>query len=361
MQGHLPLEAEHLVGAEEPRLQRVVRGCDRCPLEDRGCREVPAQAARPQHVHPAAGQRRDTDGQQAHQLVGVERDLVGHPQLGQPVEHRPRLGRGAQRDRRVGASPVPEPVTGTVARPGAGLGPEHRRVAQVQWVLLVVDLEHEPDRPGHELLLVGLHAQRDPDQLRQVGGVGSRLQPAGQPLVERPGRRGATPSGRCRGRARHRVGDGVEHRPDDPLVVRAVPGQGPHPVLVLGVERRDPPVVVGRLESARCDQAQAQQRRTGQQPHAGVQVVARVRLGQHRQRRPDGERHGAPVVGELDDALARWVTDAQQRRPGHRHEPHSADSSPRRRQALRIRGSGDLRDLGTLAQHRGLTTPRLSG
>ena len=54
---------------------------------------------------PRSRQRAHAVLEQADQLVGVEGDLVGHPQLQQPVEHRPRVGRGPQRDAWRGCGP----------------------------------------------------------------------------------------------------------------------------------------------------------------------------------------------------------------------------------------------------------------
>ena len=58
--------------------------------------------------------------EQADQLVGVEGDLVGHPQLQQPVEHRPRVGGRAQREPGVGAGALAEAVVDVRRRSTAG-------------------------------------------------------------------------------------------------------------------------------------------------------------------------------------------------------------------------------------------------
>ena len=162
----LPLEGEHRVGTEQAGHQRVVLAPARpvvVVLEGGPRRQVAAEAARPQHVDPGTAERGDPLVEQRHQLVGVEGDLVGHAQLQQPVEDRPRLGRRTQRDRRVGAGPLAETVV--VGTPG----PQQGRVAQVERVELVVDLEHQAHRAGEQLLLVGLDAQRDGDQGGQAG------------------------------------------------------------------------------------------------------------------------------------------------------------------------------------------------
>ena len=187
--------------------------------------QVAAQAARPQHVDAAGLERRQAVLEQVGELDGVEGDLVGHPQLEQPVEHRPGVGRGPQRDAGVGAGPVAEAVRGL----GSGLGPEQRGVGEVQRVALVVDLEHQPDAAADQLALVGLDPQAQRDQVRAVvlGGTGVPGQPAGQPVGEpglpdrprRPGwatgrRRGASygDGAGLRPRPRHRVGHRVHHR-----------------------------------------------------------------------------------------------------------------------------------------------------
>ena len=66
-----------------------------------------------------------------------------------------------------------------------------------------------------------------------------------------------------------------------------------------------------------------------EQPDAGVDVVAGVRLGQHRQRRPDRQADGAPLVGELDHALARRVGRPEGGPPGDGHEAHAVTSDRR--------------------------------
>ena len=48
-----------------------------------------------------------------------------------------------------------------------GPGPQVDRVAHVQRVLLVVDLEHQAHRAGDQLLLVGLDPQADGHQVRR--------------------------------------------------------------------------------------------------------------------------------------------------------------------------------------------------
>ena len=324
----LPVEAEQRVGAEQPVVQGLLARSVRrgTPVEHRRSGQVAAQAPRPHHVDPALGQRPDAVLEQADQLVGVEGDLVGHPQPEQPVEDRPGVGRRAQRDARVGAGPGPEPVVGA--------GEQVDRVAHVQRVALVVDLQHEAYGARDQLLLVGLDPQRDPHQLRQV--LVAHPLVAGQLLlqprreVHRPVANFATGH---RGGARHRVGDGVEDQQDQGLgrlrVVLAPRGrEQPHPVGVVGVQRRHPPAPPGRvvgMELAARHQPQPEQRRSGQQPDRRVQVVARVRLGEHRQRRTDRQRDGAPLVAELHHALARRIGGPEGRRTGDGHEAQAAD------------------------------------
>ena len=115
VQGDLPGEGEGGVLREDALLERLLPaapgapGPGVLPVEDRGRREVATEAARPQHVDRALPERTDAVGEQAGELLGVEGDLVGHPQREQAVEHRPGLRRGPQRDRGVGAGAVPNP------------------------------------------------------------------------------------------------------------------------------------------------------------------------------------------------------------------------------------------------------------
>ncbi len=208
------------------------------------------------------------------------------------------------------------------------------RVAHVQRVALVVDLQHEAYGARDQLLLVGLDPQRDPHQLGQVlvahPLVARQLLLQPRREVHRPVAHLATGH---RGGARHRVGDGVEDQQDQGLgrlrVVLAPRGrEQPHPVGVVGVQRRHPPAPPGRIvgvELAARHQPQAEQRRSGQQPDRRVQVVARVRLGEHRQRRTDRQRDGAPLVAELHHALARRIGGPEGRRTGDGHEAQAAD------------------------------------
>ena len=243
MHRELPAEAEQLALAEDAGAELGLASRHRPGPVEHGARgEVAAQASRPEHVDPPAGQGGDAVLEQALELVAVEGDLVGHPQLQQPVEHRPRLGRPAERDRGMGPRPVAEAVLPRVA------GPQHRGVAEVQRVLLVVDLEHQPHGAGDQLLLVGLDPQRDPHQLGQLGPrLGVAPESFAQPVLElRSGHRWLPP-GRRRG-SRHGVGDRVEHGADDVLgrvgrepVVRPRRGQAQDPVLVVGGQRPHPP------------------------------------------------------------------------------------------------------------------------
>ena len=110
------------------------------------------------------GQRLRAVVEQREDLVGVEGQLVGHPQVEHPVQDRPRLGRRAERDRRVGPGAVAEAVRGV----GAGLGPQQGRVGEVGGVVRGVHLQHESYGAGDQLLLVGLDAERDRDELGPV-------------------------------------------------------------------------------------------------------------------------------------------------------------------------------------------------
>ena len=325
----LPAEAEELALAEDAGAELGLALRHRPgPVEHRARGQLTAQAPRPQHVDPPGRQGGDAVLEQALELVAVERDLVGDPQLEQPVEHGPGLRRPAQRDRGMGPRPVAEAVLGL----GLVGGPQHRGVAEVQGVLLVVDLEHQSHRPGDQLLLVGLHPQRDPYQLGQLGPrLGVAPEPFAQPVLELRSRHRGVPLGRRRG-SRHGVGDRVEDGADDVLglvgrepVVRPGRRQAHDSVFVVGRQRPHPParLAAGRLDLPGRDQPQPEQGGPGQQPHAGVQVVAAVRLREHRQRGPDRQRDGAPFVGELDDPVARRLGGAEDRRAGDRDETHT--------------------------------------
>ena len=344
VQRDLPAEGEDGVGREQAGLQRLLvepagRSRRRTPVEDRAGAQVATQAARPEHVDPALLEGADPVVEQADQLVGVEGDLVGDPQLEQPLEDRPGLGGATQRDAGVGAGPAAEAVAG--AR--AGLGPEQGGVADVERVLLVVHLEHQAHRPGDQLLLVGLDPQREGHQLGQVlrrgvpvavdagleprarsrpGGARRRRPdappaPRGRPPARRTGRGRGRPLPDQRRTARQRVDDRVQHLADQAgRVVHAEVGVGPRPgqhrdpVVVGVVEPGHPPLRrlgLGRLEATRRDQPHPQQRRAGQQRHARVQVVARMGAGEHRQRGAHGQADRAPVVAELDVRVPRRV------------------------------------------------------
>ena len=95
VEGELPVEREQRVLGQHPGLERRLLGAlaARPAVEHGRRRQVAAQAARPHHVDAAPAQCGDPAVEQADQLVGVEGDPVGHPELEQPVERRPRLGR----------------------------------------------------------------------------------------------------------------------------------------------------------------------------------------------------------------------------------------------------------------------------
>ncbi len=230
--------------------------------------------------------------EQTADLGAVQADLVGHGQLEQSVEHGPYLGRTAERDAGVHARPRPEPVRRVVT----AVGPQQGGVAHVQRVALVVDLEHEPDAPDGQLLLVGLDPQRDPDQLgqRRAGKAPAALgHPLADPVTEVRGTpRGGGAGRRCGRRPRQRVGDGIEHLPHQhgcggwiDVVVRPGPGQPVQAVAVARVEAVDAPArcTLGRgRELARRDQPGREQRGAAEQRHARVHVVAGVRPAEDR-------------------------------------------------------------------------------
>ncbi len=320
----LPLEGEHRVGTEQAGHQRVVLAPAPTPvrpivvvLEGGPRRQVAAEAARPQHVDPGTAERGDPLVEQRHQLVGVEGDLVGHAQLQQPVEDRPCLGRRTQRDRRVGAGPLAETVV--VGTPG----PQQGRVAQVERVELVVDLEHQAHRAGEQLLLVGLDAQRDGDQRGQAGRATDSRPRSDQLGVEAPPER--LPLLRLGGRApgqgvddgRDQVVQGGLRRLGRPPVVRRLRRQHAHPRVLVGVERRRQPAPVAGLEPAGADQAERQHPGLGEQRDRGVRASAAAGPGQHRERLADWQRDRGGAVGELHRGVARRVGGAHRGRARH--------------------------------------------
>ena len=117
------------------------------------------------------------------------------------------------------------------------------------------------------------------------------------------------PSHRRRRWPRHRVGHRVEQLPDQVLGVldRRLPmgpgaRQGVQPVVVIGLQRPDPPGVAGLREPdpPGRDQLHRQQRGTAEQADRGVRVVDPHRPGEHRDRTAHGHPDGARRPGELD-------------------------------------------------------------
>ncbi len=349
-QRQLPVEGEQGLAAEHA-LDQLTLAPARDPVEGGRRLQVAAQAARPQHVDTRGVQRLHAVLEETDQLVGGQRQLVGDPLLEQTLQRRPGSCRVAQGQGGVGASAVAEAVD------RRGVAPQRGRVADVQRVLLVVHLEHEAAGAGDELLLVGLHPQREGDQLGQVGGVTAmtgdeRLEAAAERLRLGParGRRGGRPTrghgGRCRGGgggpggrgrggrggARHGVDDGV-HEPAYEVLrvgrrqpgVRPRLGQPPESLAVVGVEGREPPHPVTRLELAGRDEAHREQRGRRQQAHRRMGLLVGPGLRQHRQRGPDRQRDGPGgrgPVGELDQRVPWRVGAPQGRRTGERHEAH---------------------------------------
>ncbi len=142
---------------------------------------------------------------------------------------------------------------------------------------------------------------------------------------------------RRRRRPRHRVGDGVQQRRGPRLLRRCRPA----PASRSGPRRRRParpPASSARLPRRRelpgRDETHRQQRGTGEQPDAGVQVLAQPRLGQHRQRRADRKADCPAFVGELDDPVARRLGGPERRRAGDGDEAHACDGSRTRLQRM---------------------------
>ena len=226
----LPVEGEQRVTAEHA-LDELALAPGRHAVEGGGGLEVAAQTARPEHVDATSVKRLDAVLEEADQVVGGERHLVGDPLLEQALEGRPGRGGLAQGQRGVGAGTVAEAVhRGRVV-------PQRAGVADVERVLLVVHLQHQPARSGDELLLVGLDPEREGHQLGQAGALApmaghERLEAPAEGVALGPGcaRRWRLGSRRGvgRGRARHGVDDGVDQPAYDVLGVgRGQPGVGP--------------------------------------------------------------------------------------------------------------------------------------
>ncbi len=165
-QGDLPVEGEQRVTAEHA-LDELALAPGRHAVEGGGGLEVAAQAARPEHVDATSVKRLDAVLEEADQVVGGERQLVGYPLLEQALEGRPGRGGLAQRQRGVGAGTVAEAVH------RRRVVPQRAGVADMEWVLLVVHLQHQPARSGDQLLLVGLDPEREGHQLGQAGPLAS--------------------------------------------------------------------------------------------------------------------------------------------------------------------------------------------
>ena len=221
------LNSASVAEAGRSRSWRLARPTRPRPVEHGGRGQVAAQAARPEHVDPArrpARRRRRSSRLTSSSVSSViwsgTRSSSSRSSTGQAS------AAAAQRDRGVGARPVAEAVLVGV------VGPQHRGVAEVQRVLLVVDLEHQPHRAGDQLLLVGLDPQRDPHQLGQVVGprLGVAPEPVAQPLLERavaPPLGAAGPSARLAASRRRprRARRGRRPRPRRPPARRA-PARG---------------------------------------------------------------------------------------------------------------------------------------
>ncbi len=339
VEGELPLEAEQGLGSEEAVLQQLlarIGGTAATELDALG--DLAVEVLRPHHRMAGIGQRRRPAVEQREDLVGVEHDLVGDAQVEQAVEHGPRVRGRPQRDRGMGAGAVAE----AVARARTALGPERGRVGDVGGVVDGVHLHDQPQRAGDQLLLVGLDAEGDGHQVRQV--VAPPGTEPGDALLEvvaevvgsgrRRSRGGREPPRAAGSGAGHRVGDRVKegaHRPFSGGRVEAVVGAGAGQVddapLVGRVQAGHLPVTtVGvRREPPGSNELQAQQRTSGEECHRRVEVGLVAHLGQHRQGAADRHHDRAPVVGELDRAVPGEVARQQSGGTGDRDKAH-ADS-----------------------------------
>ena len=345
VQRQLPLEAEQGLRSEEPVLQRLLADPDApaLPAELDALGDLAVEVLRPHDRVPRLGQRRRPAVEQRQDLVGVEHDLVGDPEVEQPVEHRPGVGGGPQRDGCMGARALAE----AVRRLGTGIGPELGGIGHVGRVVDRVHLEHQSYGAGHELLLVGLDPERDGHQLRSV--VATPRADPGDALLElvaevvgrrragwRPAGRGLPPEARPSGRgARHRVDDRVEQAADHALGSGRV-----EPVVRPRAREVGDPLLVGRAEAGHLPvptlgvggeatgghQLQAHQRGAGEQRDRRVEVVLVAHLAEHRQRPADRHDDRAAGVGELDRALPGRLPHQQPGGTGDRDKTHAVAS-----------------------------------
>ena len=287
---------------------------------------------------PRSRERADALVEQADQLVGVEGDLVGHPQLQQPVEHRPGVGRGPQRDASRGCAPARR------SRARRRRGSTAREVAEVQRVLLVVHLRHQAYGARDQLLLVGLDPDREPHQLRQVARrrrrwclasrAWSRCSKVGPLGPAR--RRGGASAGAWRGIAsatassRPRTISSSSCWERASIAIRSSSSSSRPAIRQLGDVA--PAASTAGRELAGGHEPHPQQRRprraarrSGAGPRGSGPCVSTG------QRRPDRERDRAAVVGELDDALARRLGGRKVAGPVTGRSSRR-DASPRHRQ-----------------------------
>ena len=321
MQGELPPEREHRVRSEEPLLQGLLAGAGtrrgRAPWSwsgrARGCaataRRCPGRRGPPTPVSS-----RLTSSSVSRVIWSGTRSSSSRSSTGQASAAPRRAMLAWVRAR----SPKPWLAS-------ARLGPHLRRVAEVQRVLLVLHLEHQPDRPRDQLLLVGLDPERDPHQLRagrraRRRGAG-RSAPGAGSAKSRPavtaepggGRRGSAGTGGGGRAAGHGVGHGVEQaayeRLARPRRGRRAPRPRQHhdPVAVGLVERADAPAA-RRRPGSNLPAATSRMPSSAAPPSratVGCRSSRRVGLGEHRQGGPDRQRDRASGVAELDHAVAR--------------------------------------------------------
>ena len=326
VQGELPVEGEQRVRAEQPVVQRLLARCRRgAAVEHRRGGQVAAQAARPQHVDAARGQRRDAVVEQADQLVGVEGDLVGDPQLEQPVERpaRPRPRRAARCWRGCGP--------GRRTRGRRGPDSVHSSAASQTCSGFCSSWTWSTSRTAPATSSSSSASTRS--EIRTSWGRSSvaaercrasrawsrslnrRVTPVGAGPAGRGPRRARAP-GAVRGIASATASSTCA---DHALGGRLVGAVASARARASSTIRRSSSASSGATRQWRPSPAGSNAAATSRSPSSAAPASSPtdgwrspgVRLGQHRQRRPDRQHDRAPLVGELDarpGAVARQET-----------------------------------------------------
>ena len=335
----LPAEAEQLALAEECRsrswgLALSDIGRDRSSTVAGG--ELATEAPRPEDVDAAADQGGDAVLEQAGELDAVERDLVGDPQLEQPVEHGPGLGRRRGVRSQRGSAPGRRSRARVRRRSTA---PRRRRGAEGS-------ARRGPGAPGAPT--------RRPAPPRRPRPAGRSAPAAAAPAAARRSagsrsrqslpRTAAGPRGRsaggllalARGMASATASSSARTTSSaasaaSPSCARAAASRTTRSSS--SAVQRPPSASSARspagLDLPRRDQPEPEQRRPGQQPDTGMQVVAAVRLGEHRERARIGSATVRRSSVNSTTPVARRLGGAERRRAGDGDEAHGVETSRR--------------------------------